>query len=70
MLEPKKLKYPINTKLIRFGLVNDFDICPECGGDFDTGWECNDCNFDAIQEVGNIGENGQICYSNIATQPN
>jgi len=23
------------------------DICPECGGSLDTGWECNSCNFDA-----------------------
>lgn len=23
------------------------DICPECGGNLDTGWECNDCGFDA-----------------------
>ena len=25
------------------------DICPECGGGLDTGWECNDCEFDAHQ---------------------
>jgi hypothetical protein len=24
------------------------DICPKCGGELDTGWECNDCGFDAI----------------------
>jgi hypothetical protein len=23
------------------------DYCPECGGDLDTGWECNRCGFDA-----------------------
>lgn len=23
------------------------DRCPECGGELDTGWECNDCGFDA-----------------------
>jgi tRNA(Ile2) C34 agmatinyltransferase TiaS len=25
------------------------DICPECGGELDTGFECNDCGFDANQ---------------------
>jgi tRNA(Ile2) C34 agmatinyltransferase TiaS len=24
------------------------DICPECGGELDTGWECNSCGFDAM----------------------
>lgn len=28
-------------------LVNN-DICPECGGSLDTGWECNACGFDAL----------------------
>ena len=23
------------------------DICPKCGGELDTGWECNDCGGDA-----------------------
>jgi hypothetical protein len=26
------------------------DICPECGGELDTGWECNKCGFDAKPE--------------------
>lgn len=26
------------------------DRCPECGGELDTGWECNDCGFDAMPE--------------------
>lgn len=21
--------------------------CPKCGGELDTGWECNSCDFDA-----------------------
>lgn len=25
------------------------DICPKCDGELDTGWECNDCGFDAIE---------------------
>lgn len=23
------------------------DVCPRCGGELDTGWECNSCKFDA-----------------------
>lgn len=23
------------------------DQCPKCRGELDTGWECNDCGFDA-----------------------
>ena len=32
-------------------LANDLrlvarDICPKCGGELDTGWECNNCGAD------------------------
>ena len=27
------------------------DICPECSGELDTGWECNKCKFDVKSEV-------------------
>jgi hypothetical protein len=27
------------------------DICPKCSGSLDTGWECNDCGFDAYEIV-------------------
>lgn len=27
------------------------DECPECGGELDTGWECNECGFDAKPEL-------------------
>lgn len=27
------------------------DICPECRGALDTGWECNDCGYDAREEA-------------------
>lgn len=27
------------------------DICPQCGGELDTGWECNDCGYDAMNEA-------------------
>lgn len=31
-------------------LVKD-DICPKCMGELDTGWECNDCGYDAAHLV-------------------
>lgn len=27
------------------------NICPECGGELDTGWECNACGFDAMLDA-------------------
>jgi len=27
------------------------DMCPKCGGELDTGWECNSCGFDAMPLV-------------------
>ena len=27
------------------------DICPRCGGALDTGWECNSCGYDAMNEA-------------------
>lgn len=24
------------------------DKCPRCRGQLDTGWECNDCGYDAM----------------------
>lgn len=31
------------------------DLCPKCGNDLDTGWECNTCGYDAIGDVRRIG---------------
>jgi len=30
------------------------DVCPECGGELDTGWQCNSCEFDAHPEARKI----------------
>ncbi len=38
--------FPVNSPAVRKEAARD-DICPECGGELDTGWECNDCGFDA-----------------------
>ena len=27
----------------------DWQFCPYCGGDLDTGWECNDCSQDWME---------------------
>ena len=27
------------------------NTCPICLGELDTGWECNDCGYDAIGEI-------------------
>jgi tRNA(Ile2) C34 agmatinyltransferase TiaS len=35
----------VNPTLRRHAAKND--VCPECGGALDTGWECNDCGYDA-----------------------
>lgn len=34
------------------------DVCPKCGGALDTGWECNDCGYDAMWAVSQ--HDGQI----------
>lgn len=38
--------WPVKSDVLRLALVKD-DICPECGGALDTGWECNRCGYDA-----------------------
>lgn len=48
---PKKTEaaatiYPRKHKEYREADVSQ-DRCPECGGELDTGWECNDCGYDA-----------------------
>ena len=35
----------VNPTLRRHAAKND--ICPECGGELDTGWECISCRYDA-----------------------
>jgi len=40
------LKFPVTDLKLRTELAKD-DRCPECGDWLDTGWECNECGFDA-----------------------
>ena len=41
---------PCSVKEQREMLVMN-DICPECSGELNTGWECNSCKYDAQKEV-------------------
>jgi hypothetical protein len=42
--------FPIKSAPLRRSYARR-DVCPECGGELDTGWECNDCNYDARDEA-------------------
>jgi rubredoxin len=37
----KVIAHPATKRIV------DKEKCPKCGGGLDTGWECNDCGFDA-----------------------
>lgn len=39
-------RYPVRHPFVRQQLAKR-DVCPECGGALDTGWECNSCQYDA-----------------------
>lgn len=44
------MSYPAQSPVLRRSLARR-DICPECGGALDTGWECNACGYDAQHEA-------------------
>ena len=46
---PKQMSvnYPIKSEAVRKHYVRELDLCPECGSDLDTGWECVECDYDA-----------------------
>ncbi len=56
-------RYPATDPVLRKELAKR-DLCPECGGQLDTGWECNACGYDArdlacpLSERMNADENG------------
>lgn len=47
------ITFPEKTKERRELLIAE-NCCPECGGELDTGWECNSCGFDAQPEARQI----------------
>lgn len=48
--EIDKRWFPITRAVLRRALARE-DICPQCGGALDTGFECNDCGYDARLEA-------------------
>ena len=47
---PIKGLWPIKNGTTRRHSIK-IDICPECGGELDTGYECNACGFDGQPEL-------------------
>jgi len=45
-------EFPVKDQETRKMLVMD-NLCPECGDELDTGFECNNynCQFDALPEI-------------------
>lgn len=41
-------EFPVEHREHREAVVACFDRCPECGGELDTGFECNKCGYDAL----------------------
>lgn len=39
-------QFPAKSQAVRKQMAKE-DCCPQCGGELDTGWECNDCEYDA-----------------------
>lgn len=42
--------FPLRIAVLRRACARE-DQCPECGGQLDTGWECNGCGYDAQDEA-------------------
>lgn len=36
------------------------NMCPKCGGELDTGWECNSCGYDAFPHVQAVQQCGKM----------
>jgi len=50
MTQQRPATFPIQGIGLR-GYWARRDVCPECGGELDTGWECNACGYDARPEA-------------------
>lgn len=48
-----RIQWPVQSKAIRLEMIKQ-GKCTECGGELDTGFECNDCNHDALEEAQQI----------------
>jgi len=47
------LVFPVKNGSLRKALAAKDNICPECGSELDTGWECNNnaCRYDAQSDA-------------------
>jgi hypothetical protein len=46
----RAMRFPLTADHLRKRAI-DNDMCPQCAGLLDVGWECNDCGFDAMPEA-------------------
>jgi len=44
------LDFPIKNLTLRKQAAKE-DLCPQCGGELDTGMECNKCHYDASDDL-------------------
>ncbi|KVC81406.1 hypothetical protein [Burkholderia ubonensis] len=44
------MRFPLVSPAVRRHAIEN-DMCPQCSGLLDVGWECNDCGFDAMPEA-------------------
>lgn len=63
------MAFPTKSPALRRSLARR-DICPECGGALDTGWECNACGYDAKAEATRTAHHdGQVLSDRPSTSP-
>jgi hypothetical protein len=48
--KPPRAGFPVQSPALRRHHAR-YDTCPECGYELDTGWECNNCSYDAGDEA-------------------
>lgn len=46
-----ELQFPVKAASLRRHMMQHDITCPECGGQMDVGYECNDCGFDGMPEM-------------------
>ena len=51
---------------LNYELAHD-DTCPRCLGELDTGWECNDCGYDAMPHIKDVRFLPELTAQELAT---
>lgn len=59
-----RIGFPARRIVHRRSLARQM-ICPECGGSLDTGWECNDCQYDAMIEATTTASENVISHTHL-----